>query len=118
MDYARKLLEYVPNGYGHNGEFARALTSAAEELERLTKENADLAASGHRLALELECLLMDCKDLPTVSKWFDTAHEAMADWRELITEQIEDAKSRCVDDENAMPTNAELRGGALLRRPA
>lgn len=44
---------------------------------------ADLEAAGHRLALELECLLMDCKDLPTVSKWFDSAHEALAQWQAL-----------------------------------
>lgn len=43
----------------------------------------DLEAAGHRLALELECLLLDCKDLPTVSKWFESAHEALAHWRAL-----------------------------------
>lgn len=43
----------------------------------------EFEAAGHRLALELECLLMDCEDLSTVSKWFDTAHESLAQWRAL-----------------------------------
>lgn len=94
----RMYAEDIHSATGYN-DCSSTMSKAADTLDRLNKENADLAASGHRLALELECLLMDCKDLPTVSKWFDTAHEAMAEWRELITEQIEDAKSRCVDDE-------------------
>lgn len=44
---------------------------------------SDLESAGHRLALELECLLMDTKDMPTVSRWWDTAQEALAAWRAL-----------------------------------
>lgn len=43
----------------------------------------DLEAAARRLALELECLLLDCKDLPTVSKWFESAHEALTQWHAL-----------------------------------
>ena len=34
-------------------------------------------ADAKRLALELECLLLDCKDMAAVSKWWDSAHEAL-----------------------------------------
>lgn len=36
-----------------------------------------------RLALELECLLLDTKDMAVVSKWWDTAHEALEEYRLL-----------------------------------
>lgn len=41
----------------------------------------DLQSKGHRLALELECLLMDTKDTAIQSKWWDSAHEALEEWR-------------------------------------
>jgi hypothetical protein len=44
----------------------------------------DLEAAGHRLALELECLLMDTKDLPTVSRWWDTGMRAMEEWHRMF----------------------------------
>lgn len=34
-----------------------------------------------RLALELECLLLSCKDTAAVSKWWDSAHEALQQFR-------------------------------------
>ena len=48
---------------------------------------------------------------------YSAAHQSEFDIAEPtpnagVTEQIEDAKSRCVDDENAMPTNAALTGAA------
>ncbi|MEL7087637.1 MAG: hypothetical protein AAGL98_04225, partial [Planctomycetota bacterium] len=35
-----------------------------------------------RLALELECLLLSCKDTAAVSKWWDSAHEALQQFRD------------------------------------
>ena len=43
-----------------------------------------LEASGHRLALELECLLLDCKDNVVVSRWMDSACEALDAWQKLF----------------------------------
>lgn len=37
-----------------------------------------------RLAMELECLLLSCNDNAAVSKWWDSAHEALEQHRELI----------------------------------
>ena len=66
---------------------------AAQEIERL-QEKVDYLADGmrdvfpvaHRLALELECLLLDTKDMAAVSKWWDSAHEALEQWREFCRE--------------------------------
>lgn len=54
--------------------------AAAREIEK----NQDRIAAGHRLALELECLLMDTKDLPTVSRWWDTGMLALEEWQRLF----------------------------------
>ena len=68
-------------------QLIRVLKSANKDLGQLARDEQkranDLEAAGHRLALELECLLMDTKDLPTVSKWWDSAHEALEAWRAL-----------------------------------
>lgn len=37
----------------------------------------DAEADAARLALELECLLLDTKDMAVVSKWWGSAHEAL-----------------------------------------
>lgn len=36
-----------------------------------------------KLALELECLLLDTEDLSVVSKWWDSAHDALEQWRSI-----------------------------------
>lgn len=54
--------------------------AAAREIEK----NQDRIAAGHRLALELECLLMDTKDLPTVSRWWESGMEALGAWQKLF----------------------------------
>jgi len=43
----------------------------------------DVVPVAHRLALELECLLLDTKDNAVVSKWWASANEALEQWREL-----------------------------------
>lgn len=54
--------------------------AAAREIEK----NQDRIAAGHRLALELECLLLDTKDLPTVSRWWESGMEALDEWQRLF----------------------------------
>lgn len=56
---------------------------AAEERSRI----ADLESAGHKTAMELECLLMDCKDTIVVSRWFDTGMAALSAWKELFEYQ-------------------------------
>jgi hypothetical protein len=45
MDYAQKLREYIPQGDGYNSEFARDLTNAADEIERLRSGFQQILAS-------------------------------------------------------------------------
>ena len=54
--------------------------AAAREIMK----NLDRIAAGHRLALELECLLLDTQDLTTVSRWWDTGMDALEKWRNLF----------------------------------
>lgn len=44
----------------------------------------DVEAAGHRLALELECLLLDTKDLPTVSRWWESGMQALEEWQRMF----------------------------------
>ncbi len=46
----------------------------------------DVFPVAHRLALELECLLLDTKDMAAVSKWWESANEALEQWREFCAE--------------------------------
>lgn len=49
-----------------------------------TQRLPDVEAAGHRLALELECLLLDTKDLPTVSRWWDSGMQALEEWQRMF----------------------------------
>lgn len=87
-----KIGSYTIDEGSYSKHFAvRAVCEeAAREIERL-QEKVDYLADGmrdvfpvaHRLALELECLLLDSKDMAAVSKWWDSAHEALEQWREF-----------------------------------
>ena len=59
---------------------AAPIIEAIDELKRMI---ADQASKGHRLALELECLLLGIKDNAIVSKWWDSAWDAIEDWRKV-----------------------------------
>lgn len=52
------------------------------------KRNADAEIASHakRLALELECLLLSTKDTAAVTKWWDTAHEALQAYHDACRE--------------------------------
>ena len=53
------------------------------ELAALKAENETAWAQAHRLALELECLLLDTKDNAIVSKWWDSGMEALDEYQQL-----------------------------------
>ena len=73
------IVERLRGSCSH-GTLLELAQEAADEIERLRKERDNYASTGHRLALELECLIMDTKDLPVVSKWWDSAMHAIEDW--------------------------------------
>ena len=47
-------------------------------------KDIDFFTPGARLALELECLLMDTRDAAVQSRWWDSAHEALEQWRQAV----------------------------------
>lgn len=68
-------------------KFIKVLKDANKKLGAFAREkdarNADIESAGHRLAMELECLLLDTKDLAIVSRWWDTGMEALTEWQAL-----------------------------------
>ena len=52
----------------------------------MTEGMRDVFPVAHRLALELECLLLSCADTAATAKWWDSAHEALEQWREFCRE--------------------------------
>ena len=52
----------------------------ANQPETSSSPDAQIAAHAKRLALELECLLLDANH-PAVSRWWDSAHEALDQYR-------------------------------------
>lgn len=54
----------------------------------------DAFPQAHRLALELECLLLSCTDTAAYSKWWDSAHEALEQWRTFCQEDLDDMRKR------------------------
>jgi len=47
-------------------------------------KEVDFFSPGARLALELECLLMDTRNDAAQSRWWDSAHEALEQWRQAV----------------------------------
>lgn len=47
-------------------------------------KEVDFFTPGARLALELECLLMDTRNDAVQSRWWGSAHEALEQWRQAV----------------------------------
>lgn len=80
-----------PEAFDESAERLDAQTVTIRGLEMQRDELAasmlDVFSVAHRLALELECLLLDSKDTAAVSKWWDSAHEALEQWRAFCREE-------------------------------
>ena len=66
------------------------------EIERMSVELNEREtgwAQAHRLALELECLLLDCKDMAIVSKWWDSGMEAIDEYHRVKPGAAEEAEA-------------------------
>ena len=69
-----------------NHEFGvehRLYLQCKHDLDVANAAMRDVFPAAHRLALELECLLLDTKDTAAVSKWWDSAFEAMEEYNNL-----------------------------------
>jgi len=60
------------------------MRTSGVRIKQYRQQSDALFSAGARLALELECLLLSCEDTAAVSKWWDSAHEALQQWRDLI----------------------------------
>ena len=67
--------------------------TTVECIKKLKVDNATAWAQAHRLALELECLLLDTKDNAIVSKWWDSGMEALNEYQELQPGAAESAEA-------------------------
>ena len=64
-------------------EAGEMLAMRDRQLAALKAENETAWAQAHRLALELECLLLYTKDNATVSKWWDSGMAALDEYQQL-----------------------------------
>ena len=71
----------------------RDIAHYKEQLAAALADSSTAWAQAHRLALELECLIMDTKDNAIVSKWWDSAFEAMEEYNNLKPGAAEDAEA-------------------------
>lgn len=68
------------------GEMLDEIEQLREKVDYLVDGMRNVFPAAHRLALELECLLLDTKDTVAVSKWWDSGNEALEQWREFCRE--------------------------------
>ena len=82
----------VPADSGYAVKFEDYFKLEAE-LAALKTDNATALAQAHRLALELECLLLDTKDNAIVSKWWDSGMAALDEYQQLKPGAAEEAEA-------------------------
>ena len=66
-----------------DGSWKFEIESLRQRLAAAQDDVSTAWAQAHRLALELECLLLDTKDIAIVSKWWDSGMEAISEYQEL-----------------------------------
>lgn len=64
--------------------------AACDLLEQQAAELETLWSTNHRLALELECLLLSTKDTAALSAWWNSAHDALELHRAAVRQLLED----------------------------
>lgn len=79
LNYLNKHIHTVPHTTPDSTK------RSADSAESFCKQELhNLMSVAGRMALELECLLLDTKDLSVVSKWWDTGMESLQSYREYI----------------------------------
>lgn len=72
-------------GFANGLKLPRAIVVTQDRMDDMKREIA-IAAHAKRLALELECLLLSC-DTAATSKWWESAHQALEDYRAEVDRQ-------------------------------
>ena len=89
-----RLCRLKTASHGDDGKWAYSeIVKLRSELAALKAENETAWAQANRLALELECLLLDTKDNTTVSKWWDSGMEALSEYQQLKPGAAEEAEA-------------------------
>ena len=83
IDRINESIEFAANSY----------SDLIDALTALKTENETAWAQAHRLALELECLLLDTKDNAIVSKWWDSGMAALNEYQQLKPGAAEEAEA-------------------------
>jgi hypothetical protein len=76
--------DWLDNGLNPIGCPYCKLSAETEASRRTPTKEVDFFTPGARLALELECLLMDTRNDAAQSRWWDSAHEALEQWRQAV----------------------------------
>ena len=92
QDQLRLMSEDWRSRIGYDSA-CEVLSRAANELDAAERQRDTAWAQAHRLALELECLLLDTKDIAVVSKWWDSGMEAIEEYRTLKPGSAEEAEA-------------------------
>lgn len=74
-------------------ESAVGIDSLRQQLAEVLNDSGTAWAQAHRLAIELECLLLDTKDNAVVSKWWASGMEALSEYQELQSQAAENAEA-------------------------
>ena len=89
-----RLCRLKTSSHGEDGKWAyEEIVKLRAELSALKADNATAWAQAYRLALELECLLLDTKDNATVSKWWDSGMAALDEYQQLKPGAAEEAEA-------------------------
>jgi hypothetical protein len=89
----RSVMADVIKAHGYAGGTPVEIMSTPFTPTALQADSATAWAQAHRLALELECLLLDTKDNAIVSKWWDSGMEALSEYQELQPGAAESAEA-------------------------
>jgi len=100
-EFARFLSDNASTQFSMDKALAHVVTLAYERglddgrrnhvevVRDLSEAMRDVFPVAHRLALELECLIMSTNDTAAVSKWWDSANEALEQWWEFCREDAQ-----------------------------
>lgn len=76
--------DWLPDEGGPNPKKLGLLIDYAADA--LDAKAPDAFPQAHRLAMELECLILACRDTAATAKWWDSANEALEQWRLFCSE--------------------------------
>ena len=89
-----RLCRLKTSSHGDDGKWAyEEIVKLRAELSALKTDSATAWAQAHRLALELECLLLDTKDNAIVSKWWDSGMAALDEYQRTKPGAAEEAQA-------------------------